>query len=392
MLAKTAIEVGDKEFPKIKLSAEEIKGKLGTTDAPRNADGSIDLSQSPLTKYLAEKERAAFEQLSTKAGAQVTLAGQGNEMDAFQRQLVARGLDGSSPLSAMLSAFWDPSEIGIFAEYIERAIFLSENTLTKDEIAPSDLITSTKQISGTMSATFPSLNLTSNSSDDKKAKRTVSGASTKTYELTESDETLNLDEYGFKIKIQDLAKASETVDTASILIQDLAAENVLRAQVSAMVAIAVAASAGTGFNEAREITTSSLVWEDILKFFYGGSYPSRFPQFAFTCNNATGAIISMIKILNLATLVDPIAVPGAATKDVIPALRGRQLKFHAGSTLKDKLIGLNKTVGFIKAENRAATQSEWERVATGGWSVYHWKSNWAFRLITDSAITRLVKT
>ena len=389
---KNGIEVMDKEFPKLKLSAESMKGKLGPVSAPRKPDGTIDLSQSPLTAHLAELERQAFAEMSAKHGSPVELVGQGNELDAFQRQLAARGIYGNSPLDAMLSTFWTPDEIGIFGEYIERAIFLSENLLMKDEVTPSDLITSTKQITGTMTATFPRLELTSNSTSDKKAKRTVPGAGTKTYELTESDDSVHLDEYGFSVRIQDLARASETVDTTSIIIQELAAENVLRSQVDEMVGIAVAASAGTGFNEAREISTATLTWENILNFFYGGSYPSRFPQFAFTCNNASGAIISMIKILNLAMLTDPIAVPGSATTDTIPLLRGRQLKFHAGSTLKDILVGLNKNVGFMKAENRDATQSEWERIATGGWSVYHWVSNRGFRLMTDSAITRLVKT
>jgi len=384
------IGIFDKNFPRVTLSKDEVQEHLGVTTPPRDAEGKIDLSQSPLTKLLEKKEREALDRLGEKEGHALKIVEHGAELDAFQRQLLTRGIDGSSPMGALLAAFWRPDEIGVFAEYVERAVFLSEHTLQPDEVKPSDIIASTKAVKGSMTATVPRLQLVG-TTEQKKAKRTVAGAGTKTYELSESEDTYKLEEYGFKLKIQDIAKDSETVDTASLIIQELAAENNLRAEVEKMVELALDATAGTGFDEAQEFETSTLTWEDILKFFYGGKNASRFPDVIFTTNYAEGAVIDMVNILNLATVTDPMAVPGSVTSDVLPTLRGRKLKFHSSTDLKDKLIGIRKNFGFVKAENRNAMQSEWERIATGGWNVYHWKTNKAFGLITDSAITRLVK-
>lgn len=389
-----AIYITDEKYPLVSLSADEAKKYVGTTYPKRKENGEVDLTKSPLTKLLEQKEKEALEELAIKEGKSMEdmrIDGAGAKMDAFQRQLIARGLTGDKPLDAMLTAFWKPEEIGIFAEYVERAILLSENILAEDELAPSDLIASVKQIRGSKTATFPKIRL----HGAKSAVPVVEGAGKPAYELVETDIPVNLEEFGFKLRLSHDFRVMETIDTASLVIQELAAENVLRAQVRAMLAICNGLTPGTAIDNMKQKTfTGTLTWKDVLRFLYRTGYPSRFPTILFTgavADEGSEIDLDIVELLNLAILTDPIAVPGSATENKIPTIRGRALKFCVNANLDNVLYGLNKNLGFIMAENRDIMQNEWEHIADGNIDVYHWKTNWAFGLLTEGAVSKLVK-
>lgn len=385
------ISIFSEEYPKVQLTDREVNALLGQSmkpgDVVRRPDGTIDtkatLANSPLTRALEIKEAQALE---TKGNS--LYDNTKRDLDAFERRLYAAGIKPEMTLDVAMTEFYRPDNRGLFPELIERAVLISENTLVNDQVSEADLVGQTINIpSKSTVATKLSLEGTSGTGD-RKPKRVAEGAGSKTYTINETDETVRLKEYGFKLKISDAAKKLSTVDELSLIAQELAAAEVNIAAVSAALDVLIA----SGYTEVTLASASTLAWKDILTFFY--SNEMRFsPDFLVTSAYASGAVIDIINVLNLANLTDPIGVAGNATQDTIPMLRGRNLKAHEGTKLKDKLVGIRKNLALKKYECRDLIQSEWQRIADGGgFDVYHWRVNRGYHRFVDEAVRILVPT
>ena len=376
-------------YPKVSLSPAEMVKALAD-DQPRiirDASGKLDiratLATSPLTRLFDEKERAALHAQGDH------LSDNAFKLDPFERRLFSLGIKGNMTWSAALSVLFDPTNRGVFPEFVERAVLLSENLLADTEVAESDLIANTIPLASTSTEVTKLEMQGTTGTGDRKVMRTTEGATMRQYVLTHSETTVATKEYGFSLGITDRARLLSTVDQVNLLIQELALENVNRSSVSDALTVLIAA-----VTETRALAlATTLTWKDVLLFFYGSQFTStRTPNLIISTNDYAGAIISFVNLLALANFTDPIGNPNNATQNIVPLVRNAKLKFYPGSTLSDKLLGVRTSSALNKYENRSLMQSEWERLASSQSDAYYWRTNRVYYCPDAKSVRTLTKT
>jgi hypothetical protein len=371
------------DFPKLALTPQDYKEILAvsTSEPVRRKDGSIDFSKTPACLALERKEKEALKAL----GADSVEGRAATELDAFQRQLEIRKITNKTNLDI----FWDPQNVGLFPEVVERAVLMSTAELDINELKPEDIIAITKPVDSKV-VLRPKLTLPTPS---QKPTKIAQGAEPPTYTITESDETITLSEYGFKIVIGDSAAASQSIDQLQVMVKEIASNEIYRRQVEDAVLIAIAA----GFTSVSLASSTVLTTKDIFKMFLttGGSR-GREPDILFSVSDDTGAVISLVEVLNLSDLRNPIANPGGITSREFPTVLGKPLRFcNVNSTggaynLKNKLVGIKKAYGIQKYEYRGVMQSEIERIAKMPGNAFYWRTAIGFNRFTADSVRILV--
>lgn len=270
----------------------------------------------------------------------------GTKLDAFQRQLAARGLIVEGPRSIQLGEFYDPDNIVLFPEFISREV-RAGMVLGRTQLMVSDIIAvSTTIPTGAYNAAFLDM------SQDFSHKEVAEGSDFPVLQITTANKPITLKKYGFTLKEsyehRRRIQANKFAVFLRVVGQHLELDRV-------ELAVNVLINGNTGNSNAATVDSiSGLNYNNMIDFW------AEFNPYEPNVLVAPKAGIT--SILKLTEFKDPQAgFNFQRTGDLVTPL-GNMLKRHDTSQLSSKVLGVDAGMSLELVEESGADMVEAESI------------------------------
>lgn len=274
-------------------------------------------------------------------------------LDAFQRQLAARGLILSGPNAVTLAEFYDqPDSSVLFPEFIRREILLGR-LIGRFTLKADDVVATTTTID---TGVYESA--VANESSAPSAAPVGQGASFPEVTITISDRVINLVKRGMKIKQSYEHNRRIRVNKMAVFLRMVGWRLELD---TAADAVNILINGNTGqSNAAFAFAGVGLTYNNLVDF-WGEFEPYELKLMAL---DKAGALA----LFKLAEFKDPlIAAPWLTQGRPITPL-GTNVKRHGGSTLTNKVLGVDNEFALEKIVESGSEMTETDKLIDGQWN------------------------
>lgn len=272
----------------------------------------------------------------------------GTKLDAFERQLAARGLVVQGPKSITLAEFYDPDNVVLFPEFISREV-RAGMVLGRHQAMVSDLIAITTMIdSGVYDAAFLDM------SADYSHKEVGESAEFPELTITTANKPVTLKKFGFKLKEsyehRRRIRANKFAAFLRVVGMHLELDRV-------ELAVNVLINGNTGnSNAAFTYNDTGLNYNNMVEFW------AEFHPYEASVLIAPKAGIT--DILQLTEFKDPQAGFNFQRTGELVTPLGNMLKRHDTTQLTSKVLGVDQRMSLELVEESGADMVEAESVIT----------------------------
>lgn len=268
------------------------------------------------------------------------------KLDAYQRQLAARGLVVNGPRSINLAEFYDPANIVLFPEFIVREV-RAGMVLGSHQLMVSDMVgLSTEIDSGVYDAAYL------DESADYEQKKIGEGADFPVLDIKTDNKSIKLSKYGFMLRETYEHRRRIRANKLGAFLR-FAGMKLEKSRVELAVDVAINGNAGNS-NAAFAHTDTGLNYDNIVEFW------AEFDPFDSNLMVADKA--GMTSILKLAEFKDAQAgFNFQRTGNMVTPL-GNMLKRHDTTLLANKLLGLDNSMSVELVTERGADMVEAESI------------------------------
>lgn len=289
--------------------------------------------------------------------------------DAFQRQLIARGLVGND---IKLAAFYDSADTVLFPEIISRAIN-SGKIMSRNHVMLQDMIALSTPVDGGVYK-GPNFDI-----DTDEMAMIPEGSPIPEVVLSTSFDTVNLLKYGRSLNITYEAQRRST--SLNYFTKFLQLMGMKWAKQQAAAALTVAMSGIT-----PDIADGDLDYEALVEF------AQSFDPYDATL--LIGPKAAMVKLLTMSAFMDQAQKEKYQETGEYPTPFGAAVKRFSPSSpsLTDKLVGIDTEFGIEHVYERQASLVEYDKIIGKQWDKIVISEVVGFRRLQDSAVRVLSYT
>lgn len=270
----------------------------------------------------------------------------GCNLDAFQRQLAARGLVVHGPRSITLAEFYDPANIVLFPEFIVREV-RAGMVLGPNQLMVSDMIgLSTEIDSGVYDAAYL------NEAEVKDNAKIGEGADFPVFDIKTDNKSIKLGKTGFMLRETYEHRRRIRVNKLAVFIRHQARQ-MEKARVE--VGLDVSINGNTGNNNAAfSHAATGLNYNNMVDFW------GEFDPYASDLLAADKA--GILATLKLSEFKDPEAGFNFQRTGQMVTPVGNMLKRHDSTLLADKVLGMDSNMALELVTERGSNIVEAEAV------------------------------
>lgn len=308
-----------------------------------------------LTEYLETQDPSwQYKPIRTNKGELVP--------DAFERQLIVRGLSIHGRSAASLDAFYHNASTNrvLFPEFISRNIRIGQR-MSRLDVRTADLIMGEIGIDA---GVYRSVDVSEVSGDDASLKSIAEGAAFPAVQLTETDVSVNLKKYGRKIKASYEYLRRVKVPIIALTLQYIG----MRIEKNEVAdAIDVLINGNTGNSNAAGNTNSAasgtLAFADLVQLFLdmGSDTNGAFDMRKLIMNR-----VNAKKVLAMAEFTDNAAGNTFAQTGEFYSPLGATIKLSE-SLSNDILLGVDERFALIRVNENGSQLTETDRIIDGQW-------------------------
>lgn len=277
---------------------------------------------------------------------------QDTKLDAFERQLAARGLVVTGPKSVRLEEFYDPNNRVLFPEFINREI-QAGMVMSRIQAQVNDLIATTSEIdSGVYDAALVDM------SKDFHTKIVGEGAKFPKIELTTGSKPVTLRKHGIKLmntyEMRRRIKANVYAVYLRLIGQYLELD-----MVEDCIGVAINGNSGNNNAAGTPSIGTGVSYDKLVDFFF--SFDPYEPT------RLIGDVTGIKSILKLTEFKDPMAgFNFQATGNLIDPI-GMRMRKHNSSLLTNKFLGLDNRFTVEKVLEANSYLVEADKIIDGQW-------------------------
>ncbi len=293
-----------------------------------------------------------------------------SKLDAFERQLAARGLVIKGPNSVTLDQFYDPDNRVLFPEFINREI-QAGMLMSKIQLQVADIIATTSEIdSGVYDAAFLDVG------QDFHMKPIGEGAKFPVLTIETATKPVALRKFGLKLKETYEHRRRIKANVFAVYLR-LVGQYLQLDMVEDAVGVVINGNSGNS-NPAAVDSVSTLNYDNLVDFFL------RFD--AYEANLLVAPIAGIGSILKLSEFKDPLVGWDFQKTGNLVTPMGMRMRKHNSTALTSKLLGVDTRFSVEQVNERGSYLVETDKIIDGQWNEIVISTVTGFsKIIADSA-------
>jgi len=274
-------------------------------------------------------------------------------LDAFERQLAARGLVIQGPQSVTLDQFYDPSNRILFPEFINREI-RAGMLMSKIQLQVADLIATTTEIdSGVYDAAFL------DNTQDFHMKPIGEGGKFPKLSITTTKKPVTLRKHGLKLSETYEHRRRIKANLFAVILR-LIGQYLMLDMVEDAVDVEINGNTGNSNAASTPAVGTGINYDKLVDFFF------EFDP--YEANLLVAPIAGLKAILKLSEFKDPqVGWDFQRTGNLVTPM-GMTMRKHNTTALTDKLMGVDKRFSLEQVNERGSYLVETDKIIDGQWN------------------------
>lgn len=276
-----------------------------------------------------------------------------SNLDAFERQLAARGLVIQGPKSISLDQFYDPDNRILFPEFINREI-QAGMIMSRIQLQVADLIATTTEIdSGVYDAALLDVG------QDFHMKPIGEGAKFPKITITTTKKPVTLRKHGLKLRETYEHRRRIKANLFAVILR-LIGQYLMLDMVDDAVDVEINGNSGNSNAASTPAVGTAISYDKLIDFFFAFD--------PYEANLLAAPIAGLKAILKLSEFKDPLVGWDFQKTGNLVTPMGMVMRKHNTTALTDKLLGIDKRFSLEQVTERGSYLTETDKLIDGQWN------------------------